>query len=300
MFERALCTTVAFAAPIAADLRVVEMDAVREQRPLVERPRAGEPLDDASPVPGERVALVGAVLGGVDVETGRELVRRAGAGGERLVAERERGVRADEAARERRLLPAHALEPAPVLRQAGARPLGAVAVGRLVAEHRADAEGAERVGDHVERAVDRVRRRVMVDERRRTREERLHPAGERRRAHRLLVERAVEPPPHALQDLDEVPGRLERVRHPARERGVEVRVRADVARDDEDAVAVEPRPFSRSRDAAVCDPEVAGVEPDGIEGRDDHVWALVRWGTAASAAGESFIGRRVRRMPSKA
>ena len=135
------------------------------------------------------------------------------------------------------------------------RPLGPVAVGGLVAEHRADAERPQRVLDHVERAVDRVRRGVVVDERRRAGEQRLHPADERRRADRVLVERSVEAPPDPLQDLQEALGRLERVGHPARERRVEMGVRADVAGDDEAARAVDAAsPAAGRGDAAVLDP----------------------------------------------
>ena len=232
-------------------LALVEVHAVREQRPLVERARAAQPLDDAHAGAGDAVALVDPVLRRVDVETDPELRCGAGACGERLVAERERCMRADEPARQRRPLVAHPREEAPVLRDAGGRALRPVAVGRLVAEHRAEPERPQRVGDHVERAVDRVRRRMVVDERRRSREQRLHPADERRGAHGLLVERAVEPPPDPLEDLEEVPRRLERVRHPARERRVEVRVRADVPGDDDAARAVAAR-VAGARGRARC------------------------------------------------
>ena len=200
---------------------------MREQRVLVERPGGVEPADGAG---------VDAVLGGVHVQR-----PDLGAGRERLFGERERSVRADERAHERRPLAADPRQEAAVLLDPGERALRAVAVGRLVAEHRADAEGPERIGDDVERAVDRVRRGVVVDERRRPGEERLHPADERGGAGRVVVEGAVEPPPDPLQDLQEVLRRRERVRHPARERRVEVRVRADVARNDEAAGAVDPR-----------------------------------------------------------
>ncbi len=208
------------------ELARAEVDAVGEQRPGAERARLGEPLDRA----------------GVDPVLGRVHVQRPelGAGGERLVGEREGGVGADERARQRRPLPGDPAQEAAVLGEPGPRPRGAVAVGGLVAEHRAGAEPAERLLDHVERAVDRVRRGVVVDERRRPGEQRLDPADERGGADRVLVERPVEPPPDPLQDLEEALGRRERVGHAAGERRVEVRVRADVARDDEAAGAVPP------------------------------------------------------------
>ncbi len=84
---------------------------------------------------------------------------------------------------------------------------------------------------------------------------------------------------------------------------------ADVARDDEAAGAVATIASARGGDPAADDVEVVADDPDGIEGgddrgaREDHACeppCLARCGTAASAAGDSFIGRRVRRMPSKA
>ena len=57
------------------DLVVVEVDAVREQRALVERAGAVEAVGDAVAVAGDRVALVGPVLGGVDVEADAEVAR---------------------------------------------------------------------------------------------------------------------------------------------------------------------------------------------------------------------------------
>ena len=180
MFERALCATVAFARATTRRLVVVEVHAVREQRALVERARAVEPLGDADAAARDRVALVDAVLGGVDVQPDAELGGGSGAGGERLVGERERRVRADEPARERRPLVAHAREEAPVLRDArrARAPARRGRSSRSRARERS-AERLQRVGDHVERAVDRVRRRVVVDDGRRAGEQRLH---RRRRA----------------------------------------------------------------------------------------------------------------------
>ena len=293
-----------------ADLVVVQVDAVREKGALVERTGAVEAVGDAVPAAGNRVTLVGPVLGDVDVEADAEGVGRLAAGGERLVGERERGVGADHPAREREVLPSQAVEEAPVLGDARERPFRPVAVGRLVAEDGADAEAAQGRLDDVERPVDRVRRRVMVDERRGTGEERLHPADQGRRPDAVLVEGPVEPPPDPLQDLGEVRGRRERVGHPPCERGVEVRVGADVAGDDEAAGAVAAGPSSGRGDAPVHDVDVPGDDPHGVDRGDDggsgqdHRCSPPPWctrcGTAWSAAGDSFIGSRVRRMPSNA
>ncbi len=86
------------------DLVVVEVDAVREERALVQRTGPLQPCGDAMPAAGDRVDLVGEVLGHVDVQADAVRLGRLAAGGERLVGERERGVSADHAARERAAL----------------------------------------------------------------------------------------------------------------------------------------------------------------------------------------------------
>ncbi len=83
------------------------------------------------------------------------------------------------------------------------------------------------VRDHVERALDRRWRLVMVDDRSRSTLERLERAEHRRPLQHLEVERDVEPPPHLLEDLDERRRRARGRRHAASERRVQVMVRAD-------------------------------------------------------------------------
>jgi hypothetical protein len=190
---------------------------------------------------------------------------------------------------------------APISPRVSGRSFRAVAVARLVAEDGADAQRLERVGDDVERPVDRVGRGVVVDQRRRPPQHRLHPADERRGADRLLVERTVEPPPHPLQDLEEVARRLERVRHAASERRIEMRVGADVAREHESAAGIDALALAGLGDPAVRHPKFPLVQPQRIERANDHSPpAFTSFGTAARAAGESFIGSSVRWMPSNA
>src|SRR5450759_860468 len=82
---------------------------------------------------------------------------------------------------------------------------------------------------------------MMVDQRRGSGEQRLHGPDQGGRPHRAFVHSAVEPPPHALQDLDEVVRWFECVGHAAREGRVDVRVGADVARDDQTTRTVDAR-----------------------------------------------------------
>ena len=219
-----------------------------------------------------------------------------GARGERLVGERERRVRADHPAGERR---ARSRRTRSRKRRFSAIPAAArrvaVAVARLVAEDRADAERAERLARS--RRASRRSRSARRGGRRASSCRRAAPPSRRRapRRGRLLVERAVEPPPDALQDLDEVRRRLERVRHPAGERRVEVGVRADVARDDQAAGAVAPRPRrarrrrprrsrpSSTRTSPRHDPHGVERGDDGRAG-EDHARRLSRAGGRRGAA----------------
>ena len=132
-------------------------------------------------------------------------------------------------------------EEPPVLSDAGQCPFGAVAIGDLVTEDRADAELCEGVGDDVERAVDEVGRRMVVNDRGRASQERVEPAAKGRSPDRSFVEGTVEPPPHPLEDLGEVPGRGQPVRHAPGQSRVQVVVGAHVAGHDERTGAVAAR-----------------------------------------------------------
>ena len=83
------------------DLVVVEVDAVGEEGLLVESAGALKALGDPVAAARDGVALVGPVLGSVDVKPDAEVAGRLGTGRERLVGERERGVGADHPAHER-------------------------------------------------------------------------------------------------------------------------------------------------------------------------------------------------------
>ena len=140
---------------------------------------------------------------------------QAGGRRERVVGARERGVDADEAA------PAGAQE-ALVLGQAATGAVGAVAVGDAVGADDADADLGTGVGDDVEAALDGVRALVVIDDAGRPGEQRFDGAEPGARSQHVEVEGGVEPPPHLLEDLQEVVGRRRRRRHPARQRRVQV------------------------------------------------------------------------------
>src|SRR5581483_271626 len=79
----------------------------------------------------------------------------------------------------------------------------AVALGRAVAEQRAHAELLTDIGEDVERTLDHVRRLVMIDDRRRPQRSRFCGVEARGGGERLLIERTIEAPPDALENLDE-------------------------------------------------------------------------------------------------
>ncbi len=141
---------------------------------------------------------------------------------ERLVAQREAGVGADQA-------PAAGLEEPFVLGQPGLGALGPVAVGDLVGAHDPHAHLGAGLGDDVERAVDGGRGGVVVDDGRGPRLQGLDRPQQRRPAHQLQVEGGVEPPPHLVEDLGEARRRLRRGRHAPGQGRVQVVVGADQA-----------------------------------------------------------------------
>ena len=103
-----------------------------------------------------------------------------------------------------------------------------------------------------------------------------HRGDARRGRDRPLIQRAVQAPPDAPQDLDEVSRRVQAV-HPARERGIGVGVRADVPRDDEAAGAVDDRVAVADRrqrrdgeHATVVDDDRSGPDDRWMERRDDR------------------------------
>jgi hypothetical protein len=119
-----------------------------------------------------------------------------------LVRDGEGRVQTDEASHEGALVGA---KKALALGQSPATFFGSsVPVGGPVARGQADAELLGAVGQHVERALDEMGRLVVIDEGGGAVGERVGDGVARGRAQRGGVECAVEPPPDALQDLQEV------------------------------------------------------------------------------------------------
>jgi hypothetical protein len=119
---------------------------------------------------------------------------------------------------------------------------------------------------------------VVVEEHGRPRARGVDGADEGGQVDRLLVEGAVEPPPHPLQDLDEGARGLGRARHPAREGAVEVRVGVDEARQDERAFELQHFLAGRGSergpargDSLALDPQADALHARRVEDRDRGV-----------------------------
>jgi hypothetical protein len=76
---------------------------------------------------------------------------------------------------------------------------------------------------------------------------------------RFRIQCAIQPPPDLLQDLEEIPGRLNGTGHSAGEARIEVRVRADQTRHEELAIKVlNDVSFFRQKNGALLRNTAAG------------------------------------------
>jgi hypothetical protein len=254
----------------ALDLGGVQADGVRQDGARAQQLPRVEPVQERRAPARLGVSRVVGALVGVQVQPGVVLRRQLGGRGQRVVGAGEGRVQADDPARERVM--ARGLGEAGGLAQAGLGVGVAVAIGGAVAEHRAQAERAGLLGDDVERAVDGARRLVVVDQRGHAGAQRLHRAHRRRAGQGLGVERAIQPPPHVLEDGAERGRGRRRPGHPARERAVQVGVGHHQAGDDGGAARVEHRRVGGERgriDQPITDHAEVELRHAGrIEGHD--------------------------------
>ena len=190
-----------------------------------------ETADDSLAVAAQRVLLVTGVLGDVDMEAGPVPLSARSGGGEDLVVDREGGVK-----------PQQALSRGKVglgLRQALAPASLSIAHGELVAEKVRKADLLQSLGDDMQTAGHGIGRGVVVDDEGRAAARGLHAAGQGRGADHGEVELLVQVPPHELEQLGKIPGRLARSRHAAGERGVDVVVADHEGLGDDAAAAIE-------------------------------------------------------------
>ncbi len=171
-----------------------------DQQPVVGG-QSGEAIDGAGVV---------RTLGDVDVHPDAVAGGEFGGRGERVVGAGECGVHADHA-------PPTLAQESIVLLQAPTCAVGAVTVGDPVARDHAHADLGAGVGDHTQRSLDRVRRLVVVDDRRAAGFERFERAELGRPLEHLEIERCVEPPPDLLEHAQEGRGHIRRRRHAPRQ-----------------------------------------------------------------------------------
>jgi hypothetical protein len=244
----------------------------------LQAPDALEAVEHSETVPRFGVRLVGGVLRDMDVQPATARAGEVHASLERIVRQRERRVRTDQTAHQSRVRRRDAIQEPAILRQAGEGVPRAVAVRCLVGEDGPHPELLERIRDDVERSVDRGGRGMVVYQRGRPGQQRLHRGDPGGGADRRFVQRPVQPPPHAPEDLHEVARRFQVVRHPPGQRRVGMRVGTDVARDHEatpgvdDAVAVagaHEGGGAHGRDPIAIDDDRSLDDLGGVQA-DDH------------------------------
>ena len=211
-------------------LVVVNMDTVRGNGPCTEHLCAVEALYNPCSKFAQAVCLVSHIFGHVHVKTAAGPLRGIDTAFQRTSRERKRRVQAEGGAQQRMRHRVLGANKALILGDAGERPFGPVAIRNLIGARHAHTGLLCTIGDHIQRALNRIGAGVMVDQARRAVADCVHQRRQCRVANVLQVKRLVQPPPQFLQDFDKVPRRLSAERHAARERPIKVGVAANIAR----------------------------------------------------------------------
>src|SRR5579885_521046 len=214
-------------------------DAVRTQDVLVQ-----QSLYHAFAILRQAVVLVRNVLGDVNMEAHAEFGTAGGAAFKRLWTEREGGMQTIASGQQALLgqrleLAAQRAYKALVLADTGLDHSGTIAVRNLVGQTGAQARGSDRPGDDIQATIDGVGAGMVIDHAGRAMPNRVHQ--EYLCAGRDILRRQslVQSPPELLQDLREVARRLASNGHAARERSIEVRVRAEKAGHDQSPACID-------------------------------------------------------------
>src|SRR5581483_8967669 len=214
-------------------------DAVRTQDVLVQ-----QSLYHAFAILRQAVVLVRNVLGDMNMEAHAEFGTAGGAAFKRLWTERGGGVQTIAGGQQTFLgqrleLAAQGANKALVLAHPGLDHGGTVAVRNLVGQAGAQAGGGDRPGDDVQAAIDGVGTGMVIDHAGRAMPNRVHQEYLRAGGDIFGRQSPVQPPPELLQNLREVTRRLAGNRHTARERPIEMRVRAEKAWHDQPASGID-------------------------------------------------------------
>ena len=266
-------------------LDAVHLDAMGGQGRGPEDARFLQPLHDAQAAAAQGLALVGLVLGHVQVKAGVHLPGQIQAGLEGGFGEGHRGVEAKEGrqAAGRGIAVALAGLDAPdeahVLAGAGAHGLLAVAVCHLVAQAGPHAGLLDGAGDLVQAAVDAPLAGVVVDERRRAVADGVDQADEGAIVHVVGPQGPVQAPPQLFQDLGKVGGRLARQGHTAGKGAVKVGVGADQPGHHQAAPGVQARDAGIARRQLGAGPQAGdplALDVEGTVGDDLGLTGLAR------------------------
>ena len=285
-----------------SNLRRLTVNAVGQDRTGRQGTEVVQTLERSVEAPLDRIVDVGQVLGHVNVHHGLELPAQVCGRFERLVGDGERGVQPDDSSNQLPLVgsteSATLLETSPSLR------MTAIALGRPETEKSSHAELLAGVGQDVQRAFDEIGGFVVVDQGRGAREQCLGYVVSGRGAQGVFVESPIEPPPDALQDLEEVLGRLLWLGHAeGRKPAIDVRVGVDSAWLDSSRRAVQSWPFAPPHPSLGIEAGYAvafghedlaiQIGPQGERSVRRHVgFPRILPTDMARAAGESFMGRR--------
>ena len=133
------------------------MRAVGQERLRPQRSPCRQPIDQQHLKPGRTVILVARVFGHVNVNAGLKFVDQLGKPVQRLVVQRERGMRPDESSEDPIALICTRLQETPILFETRLPTGRAMPVGRLVAQHAAQPDAGEPALYKIERIADAMR-----------------------------------------------------------------------------------------------------------------------------------------------
>ena len=230
----------------------IDVDAMRRDRVVAENPAPLQPFDHPQARGAPRRILVALRLGDVNVKAGVQLVAETPGLLQRRVRQRERGMQAEERLDAIIVPLAATADEGRVLRQTFLGDAGAVAIRDLVAEAGAQTGFAHRPLDGGQRAGDRPRAGVMIDDGRGAVPDRVEEGDQRAIVAVLRGQGRIQPPPEILQHPREILRRFD-PGQPAGKRAVAVRMRVDQTRQHDlargvDALARKAAEPARRRD----------------------------------------------------
>ncbi len=209
-----------------ARLRSVDMHTMRGNCAWAQYAMIVQPLDDAHLGFCEAIVLILLVLCHVNVKGSLRRCSRS-TGLQCAAGECEARVQAKHGRQARPRVHFEAAHKSQVLLDASVRRRGAIPVGHFVAQNAAHAGLFDRASNHVERAVHKASRGVMIEERGRALPDCIRHRQQGAHTDVLFREGGVQRPPRALKDLRKVAGCRRGDSQPTREERIEMSVSAN-------------------------------------------------------------------------